>query len=164
MRRAVTVALFVTLGLLGAFLASTLADRSDSAPPASGLQPASPGFVDRAAVRVEVLNGSGEAGLARNATHALRTEGFDVVFFGNAGRFDHAHSMVLDRVGDPRGARAVAHAMGIDSVVTAVDSSLMLEVTIVLGDDWPPPPTAEQGWAERLQDMVARDTVGGGGS
>jgi hypothetical protein len=89
-------------------------------------------------VRVEVLNGSGVAGLARIATRQLRAEGFDVVYFGNAPRFDHTRSHVLCRTGDTLAARAVAAAIGIDSVRTEIDPRLLLDVTVVLGRDWPP--------------------------
>ncbi len=91
-------------------------------------------------VRVEVLNGSGVAGVARAVTHRLRAEGFDVVFFGNAARFDHPRSLVLDRVGDTLSAHSVATTLGIDSVAIEPDPGLVLEVTVVLGADWSPTP------------------------
>jgi len=85
-------------------------------------------------VRVEVLNGSGRTGLARAATDALRGAGFDVVYFGNAAaRADT--SVVLARSTDDTGARAVASVLGIRDVRTEPDSTLLLEVTVVLGGD-----------------------------
>ncbi len=134
--RALKGVLYLTLGLVAAFTASAIAGLWDGEPAETGLRAIGQG-ADGERVRVEVLNGAGRGGLARDATHRLREAGFDVVFFGNADRFDHARSVVLDRVGRPEEARAAAAALGIDSVTTAVDSSLMLEATVILGEDWP---------------------------
>jgi hypothetical protein len=86
--------------------------------------------------RVEVLNGAGRSGLAREVTGQLRESGFDVVFFGNArGQTDTTY--VLDRTGRIETARAVARALGVERVHTAIDTTLYLEATVVLGKDWP---------------------------
>ena len=47
-------------------------------------------------VTVEVLNAGGVSGMARAATVALRSAGFDVVSFGNASSFDQVESVVVD--------------------------------------------------------------------
>jgi hypothetical protein len=151
-RRQVSAALFVTLGLVGAFVVSAIAGLGDD-----GDGPASAGpraLGDPAQVRVEVLNGAGTAGVARAATDRLRAAGFDVVFFGNAARFDHPRSAVLARLGDLDRARAVAASLGIDSVTVALDSSLLLDVTVLLGDDWPPAPQEGRGVIERVKELV----------
>lgn len=152
-----SVLLFLVLGLVAAFAVSAVAGLWEEEPSETGLRALGRGEADYAVVRIEVLNGAGTGGLARRATHHLRGDGFDVVFFGNAGRFDHDRSHVIDRTGEPERARAVAAALGIDSVVTAVDSSLMLEVTVVLGEDWPPAPRPEQDWTDRLRRLMSRD-------
>jgi len=99
----------------------------------------------RGRVRVEVLNGSGDAGAARTVAEWLRTRGFDVVTFGNAARFGHAGSEVLDRsVPEDDGglretraaARAVADSLGISRVRSAPNPDLFLDATVVLGKDW----------------------------
>ncbi len=92
-------------------------------------------------VRVEVLNGGGLSGAAREATEQLRDRGFDVVFFGNenAATFERDSSVVLDRVGAMDPARAVADALGIRNVRSEPDSNLYLDVSVVLGADWKPP-------------------------
>jgi hypothetical protein len=87
-------------------------------------------------VRVEVLNGGGRAGVARAATERLRDAGFDVVFFGNAGSFDQDSSLVLDRVGRPEWARAVAEALEIPNLRSEPNPNLYLDVSVVLGRDW----------------------------
>ncbi len=92
------------------------------------------GFGDR--VRVEVLNGSGEAGAAERAAARLRALGFDVVYFGNAASFGHPRTEVLARTPDPAAARRVADSLGLDSVVLRPDTSLYLDASVVLGSDW----------------------------
>lgn len=89
-------------------------------------------------VRVEVLNGGGMAGAARRATDLSRDAGFDVVYFGNASSFDHAESEVVDRVGRPELARAVAEVLGIRNVLSDPDPDLYVDVSVVLGRDWEP--------------------------
>ena len=162
--RLVSWALFVTLGLVGAFVVSAVAGARDDDPVGTGVRAADPYTARPGQVRVEVLNGAGTTGLARDATYRLRGDGFDVVFFGNADHFQHDRSVIIDRVGTPERARAVAAALGVDSVVTDVDSSLMLEVTVILGDDWPPAPPPDRGWLDRIQELLGgeeADTVPG---
>ena len=89
-------------------------------------------------VRVEVLNGGGISGAARRATDLSREAGFDVVYFGNARSFDHVESQVVDRVGRPDLARAVAEALGIHNVLSDPDPDLYVDVSVVLGSDWQP--------------------------
>jgi hypothetical protein len=86
-------------------------------------------------VRVQVLNGSNIPGLAGRATDALREAGFDVVSIGNA-RTSVTTSLVLDRVGSRAIADSVAGALGIARIETRRDTSLYLEVTVILGPDW----------------------------
>jgi hypothetical protein len=99
---------------------------------------------------VEVLNGGGESGVAREATGLLRDLGLDVVYFGNAETFSSDSSVVLDRMGRLDGARKVADALGIRAVQSQPDSNLFVDVTVRLGPEWkdpaqtgveePPPP------------------------
>lgn len=156
--RGLRAVFYLTAGVVAAFVVSVVAGLWGDEPTGTGLR--APGAqVDTAQVRVEVLNGAGRAGLAREATERLRAVGFDVVFFGNAARFDHPRSFVLDRVGRPELARSVGAALGIDSVITAVDAALLLEATVVLGEDWPPRAPARESWWDRLRGEAARDTL-----
>lgn len=134
-----TVGIAVFALLLGAFAASTLirhADRSGDSPAVEGVAPSRvmpP--EERARIRVEVRNGSGEPGAAGRMTDFLRSAGFDVVDFGNADRFDHERTVVVDRVGDPRRAREVAAALQGVPIRTDPDSSLILDATVLVGAD-----------------------------
>jgi hypothetical protein len=100
--------------------------------------PATTGYTQptRTLGRVEVLNASGRAGLARAATRRLRDEGFDVVYFGNASGFDGDSSVVLARTSADSVARAAARGLGIRSVRAAPDETLLLDATVVIGRDW----------------------------
>ncbi len=169
-RTLTAVSVVAGLALVGAFIAGLLsapaapggpADDVPSARPPEGRSaapsaapapdsarpPAGPPLVDPArfegSARVEILNGAGRAGFARDATTRLRALGHDVVLFGNADRFDYATSVVLDRGGPAGAARAVADALGIDEVRVEPDPDLALDATVILGADWrlPPPPT-----------------------
>ena len=92
------------------------------------------GWSDR--VRVEVLNGMGEPGAARRVAERLRGMGFDVVFFGNADRFDHDSTRVLLRSQDRAAARRLADSLGLARVIDRPDPDLYLDGTVILGEDW----------------------------
>jgi LytR cell envelope-related transcriptional attenuator len=151
-----------TLAALGIVAVAALAgatafavSRADQGGSQEGLNPSPP--AER--VRVEVLNAGGVSGKARAATEALRDIGFDVVSFGNAGTFDRASTSVVDRVGRPELARAVADVLGVSDVVSDPDPNLFVDVTVLLGRDWnerggdTPPPEREpwdpRGWIGR---------------
>lgn len=129
---------------LGAFLMSLFVPQSDP----DNRDPARPGVpgpaIDRALVQIEVRNGSGLSGAAGEVTSRLRDEGFDVVDYGNADHFAYQKTQVIDRVGDRRRAMEVASVMGLDDVQAEPDSSLLLDVTVILGRDriWEPQPVA----------------------
>ena len=90
-------------------------------------------------VTVEVLNAGGVSGVAREATAALRSAGFDVVSFGNANSFDQVESVVVDRIGDPNLALSVASVLRIRNVRSEPDSNLYLDISVLLGSQWLPP-------------------------
>ena len=93
---------------------------------------------DGVRIKVEVLNASGQRGLARRATFALRDAGFDVVRFANdPARRDS--TLVLARSGNEGWAALVARALGGARVEARPDSSRYLDVTVLLGADWRPP-------------------------
>jgi hypothetical protein len=88
---------------------------------------------------VEVLNGSGRRGLARAATRVLRQAGFDVVYFGNLSQ-TVGITQALARRGDSAAAVRVARALGAKEVRVSVDTLLRVDVTVLLGSDYRPPP------------------------
>ena len=90
-------------------------------------------------VRVEVLNASRRRGLARRATMYLRDLGYDVVANGNAS-VPRERTLVLRRAGDADWARRASRAVGGAPVEARPDSSRHVDVTVLLGRDWQPPP------------------------
>ncbi|MGI8509148.1 MAG: LytR C-terminal domain-containing protein [Gemmatimonadaceae bacterium] len=90
-------------------------------------------------IKVEVLNGTRNRGVARRATLYLRDRGFDVVSMGNSGRAQD-FTAVLDRSGHPEWARLIAAALGA-RVIERPDTSRYLDATVLIGADWKP--TAE---------------------
>jgi hypothetical protein len=89
----------------------------------------------RHVIRVQVLNGSGEDGIASRVASFLREGGFQVVEVGNADRRDYFPTLVVARREDPEAARAVAHYLGGLPMVRQAWSSEAAEVTVVLGSD-----------------------------
>ena len=89
-------------------------------------------------IKVEVLNATQTKGLARKATVYLRDRGFDVVGSGNVTE-QRTSTVVYDRSGHTEWARLVGRAMNAP-VVERPDSSRYLDVTVLLGGDWRPPP------------------------
>jgi hypothetical protein len=132
-----TLGIAVFALVIGAFAASTVLRHLDGV----GTPEVEPGAADsapppsRARIRIEVRNGSGTAGAAERVTELLRRRGFDVVDFGNADRFDHERTVVLDRIGRPEYAREVAVAFRGLPIESAPDSSLYLDVTVRIGHD-----------------------------
>jgi hypothetical protein len=89
-------------------------------------------------IKVEVLNATRTRGLARRATRYLRDRGFDVVGSGTSPD-QRDSTIVLDRSAHPEWAYLVARAMKA-KVSAQPDSSRYLDVTVILGADWRPPP------------------------
>lgn len=129
-RAGLVIGLVGVVGLAGA--AAYASTRFDVEAESPARNPAPP--VER--VRVEVLNAGGVSGQARAATERLREIGFDVVHFGNAGSFDRDSSAVVDRVGRPDLARAVADVLGVARVTSDPDPNLFVDVTVLLGKEW----------------------------
>lgn len=89
-------------------------------------------------IKVEVLNGTRTPGLAKRATRYLRDRGFDVVGSGTNSE-PRATTVVYNRSSNPEWARLVARALNA-TAVNLPDSSRYLDVTVILGADWRPPP------------------------
>lgn len=135
-----TIALVAALGIVAAFIISFVGGLGR--PPDAGPRPeAGPSAAtapdpgpDRRG-RVQVLNASSRAGMARVATSRLRDAGFDVVEYGNAAKVPDS-SAVIDRTGNAAIARAVAAELGISRLRADIDSTLYVDATVILGVDW----------------------------
>jgi hypothetical protein len=119
--------------LVGAFLTSLWLEIRRETPLAAGPPP---GRWEGRRIRVEVLNGAGVAGVARQATARLRELDFDVVYYGNAGSFNQDSSVSIARLDSVEPARRAADALGLHHVTHRPDRNLYLDVTVIIGNDW----------------------------
>jgi hypothetical protein len=95
-------------------------------------------------IQLNILNGSGTNGIARQTMDFLRARGFDVVEIENytdsSGKLFHdvKESFVIDRLGDTAAAAAVAASLGIppSKISKGIDSSLYIHCSVVLGVDF----------------------------
>jgi len=97
-------------------------------------------------VRIQVLNGCGQSGLAEQIRDRLISQrwgnlNFDVVDVNNFNDQPISHTLILDRKGENRKAVKVANALGIDEenvfLKKLEDNYLDIDVTLVLGIDYP---------------------------
>src|SRR5574341_307060 len=91
------------------------------------------------AITVEVLNASGRPGDARVGTRLLRRAGIDVVYFGNAGENGLDSTRIIVRRGSAKVGERVRAALGQGVVEIQLDSSKLLDVSVLLGADFSPP-------------------------
>ena len=138
----VVLAIAAVVGALG--LGNVLSGPAEEAGPRSGQEGISqtvrdvgvPTVDDR--IRVEVLNGSGVAGVAGRATERLRQHGLDVVYFGNEASFGRDSSVVLDRTQREGALETVSESLEIHATRVDPDPSRLVDVTVLLGRDWEP--------------------------
>jgi LytR cell envelope-related transcriptional attenuator len=90
-------------------------------------------------VIVEVLNAGGRPGAARTGALTLRRAGIDVVYFGNADTTFLDSTRILVRRGAVAAGNRVRAALKVGQVRTELDSSRLLDVTVLLGRDFTPP-------------------------
>lgn len=128
--------IFVLLAAISLLLSSFI-DRVFISPPISASLPEELRSNKQEVIQVNILNASGEVGLASKAKEFLRVRGFDVVEIGNHKALLE-NSAVIDRLGDIGSTYKVAYAMGInDSLITTqIDSSMFLRSTIIIGKDF----------------------------
>ncbi len=88
------------------------------------------------AITVEVLNASGRLGDARVGTRLLRRAGIDVVYFGNAAESGLDSTRIIVRRGAGNVGERVRAALGQGHVEVQLDSSKLLDVSVLLGADF----------------------------
>jgi LCP family protein required for cell wall assembly len=87
-------------------------------------------------IKIEILNGSSNPGQAQSLRNFFVEYGFNVVHFGNAMRDDYERTMVIDRIGRPSLAKRIADIINCREVYTNVDESLLVDVSIIIGNDF----------------------------
>jgi LCP family protein required for cell wall assembly len=85
---------------------------------------------------IEILNGSGIAGLAGTAEAYLKERGFHVVATGNADRQDYASSVIIDNRGRPYATRWLVELFKISPInIFSGNSAGTAEIRLILGAD-----------------------------
>lgn len=89
-------------------------------------------------IQLDVQNGTRENGIASRITEFLRKNGLDVVEIGNYKSNEIEKTLIIDRSGDKNKALKVAKILGLDgrNVIQQLNSSLYLDVTVVIGNDF----------------------------
>lgn len=93
--------------------------------------------LDKEILRVEVLNGTKENGIAGKFAGYLRNEKLDVIIVSNA-RYDTiSETVIIDRM-KPNAVygKYIARRIDCSNVMSQVDSSLYVDVTIIVGNDF----------------------------
>jgi hypothetical protein len=91
------------------------------------------------AITAEVLNANGRAGDARIGTRLLRRGGIDVVYFGNAAASALDSTRIIVRRGPRKAGETVRAALGVGRIEIQLDSTKLLDVSVLLGADFAPP-------------------------
>ena len=89
-------------------------------------------------IQIEILNGTKINGLAKKMMDWLRRRNFDVLNIGNWKNDSLQTTMIYDRLGNITASKNVATALGFaDSLVfSKPDSSLLLNTTVIIGNDY----------------------------
>jgi hypothetical protein len=90
---------------------------------------------ERRPFSIEVLNGTGRAGLADEAKKGLLHLGIDVIEVGNAEHFNYGESVLIAR---KRGAdvEKLGVKIGCRNVVVQIDEDAIEDATLILGADY----------------------------
>jgi len=86
--------------------------------------------------QIQILNGCGLTGVAEDMRSFLSKHGFDIVEFGNAPHWSYPRTLVLARTTNTRVAQDLGKILGTDQVMTLLDSTQMVEATIIIGKDF----------------------------
>ncbi|MFM8569823.1 MAG: LytR C-terminal domain-containing protein [Candidatus Kapaibacterium sp.] len=137
-RRIVNISLLVLLSVLVAAFSYALVYRFLIRPPVEAVNGSivTSNGIERA-IQLQILNATDVPGIAKKATEYLRSRGFDVVQVTNA-PIRSVGSFVVRVTTDSASSARVAYALGIEPrfIRFEVDSSLMLDCTVVLGNDY----------------------------
>jgi len=85
--------------------------------------------------RIEILNGTGEKGVARVAAASARKKGIDVFHVGNADNFDYEESILIGRK-DGKNLNALGQVVGCKNVVEQLMADSFVDATLILGADY----------------------------
>ncbi|MGE4170705.1 MAG: LCP family protein [Candidatus Margulisiibacteriota bacterium] len=88
---------------------------------------------------VEVLNGLGRSGEARMAANLLRSSHIVISRYANSKKYGYKRTLIVDWKGNVDSSIALAQYLGIEPsrIIVYHRSDKPLDVTVVLGNDWP---------------------------
>jgi hypothetical protein len=92
-------------------------------------------------IKIEVLNGCGEKGIAAKVADFLRTEHIDVIRSENADNFDYDRTILIHRSGNLYDLKTLAKVLNFDisneaRVLIQPSTSADVDLTLVLGKDY----------------------------
>ena len=95
--------------------------------------------------RIALLNGSLEANLAADTAEQLRDAGFNVVWYGNADRFDYPETVIMAREGKDYTVSTLCDAFRVESEQVQYSSDLPpdTDIAVFLGRDYAQRASAE---------------------
>lgn len=90
-------------------------------------------------IRVIVYNGSGEPGVAGQASQVLIRGGFRVVDTKNADNFDYDVTQIVVQRGDIQIGEGVREVLGVGEVISQPADQEVADIIIIIGSDFEPP-------------------------
>ncbi len=93
--------------------------------------------LDKEILRVEVLNGTDVNGLATKMSKYLKNKKLDVLIISNADYDTISQTIVIDRIKKNSAyAKYVAKQIHCENIMSDIDSSLYIDVTVIVGNDY----------------------------
>ena len=85
--------------------------------------------------RLEVLNGTGESGVAMETAMELRKRGIDVLIVGDADRYDFEESLLIDRRGNDKLMARLSRILGCRRIIQQIQKHPLVDATFIIGKD-----------------------------
>lgn len=134
----VKILLLSIMGIVTLYLLYILIDKVFLHPPVTAIVPIDKRrTVSDVYIQLNVINSSGQQGIAKKTMNYYRERGFDVVEISTADTLSNI-SYVIDHLSDTISARNVAYAIGLsDSTIKHdYDTTLYLRASVVIGTDY----------------------------
>ena len=140
-----SVAIFVLIGANLLFIISMIIHSFATVGTMGSIKPTSSDFEvapleqPKKVIKVEVLNGCGETGVARKLTNYLRQRNIDVVSFGDFESWDISETLVIDRSDSSLlNAKIVGKIIGVEEnrMFPQISPQRQLDVTIIIGKNY----------------------------
>ena len=132
------ILLLSIMGIVTLYLLYILIDKVFLHPPVTAIVPIEKRrTVSDVYIQLNVINASGQQGIAKKTMNYYRERGFDVVEISTADTLSDI-SYVIDHLSDTVSARNVAYAIGLsDSTIKHdYDTTLYLRASVVIGTDY----------------------------